>query len=175
MDERGRERQRGGVAWALADLDGLLARGVIDTPVYEALRRDYEARMRSLDGVEGAERADELPVAARAAPAATPQGAGTAPGDLAAADTAPLAEGEAAARGREVARGGGPPAAVARPADGEALRSDPPPAPPPAPAGVTGLWINLALFLGAFFVVMASLIFVRSSWRFLGAEARIAI
>ena len=44
-----RERQRAGVTWALADLEGLRARGIIGAETYNALRRDYESRLRWLD------------------------------------------------------------------------------------------------------------------------------
>src|SRR2546421_569815 len=55
-------------------------------------------------------------------------------------------------------------------------------APPPAPAMVreaggafADLWANLLLYLGAFFVVMAALIFVAYSWRSLGGTTKAAI
>src|SRR5205809_860268 len=58
-----------------------------------------------------------------------------------------------------------------------------PPAPPtPAPAmareaggGFADLWANLLLYLGAFFVVMAALIFVAYSWRSLAGTTKAAI
>src|ERR671933_922643 len=59
-----RERQRAGVAWALADLEGLRARGIIGAEPYNALRRDYESRLRWLDTPPGAVGA--VPVAAEA-------------------------------------------------------------------------------------------------------------
>src|SRR5438552_690385 len=59
MDEQGREWERAGLAWALADLAGLLDRGVIDAQAYEVLRRDYEARLRWLGATSEAARPDE--------------------------------------------------------------------------------------------------------------------
>ena len=55
-DEQERAEQCAGIAWALADLDGLRARGVIDQHSHALLRRDYEARLQGL-------RAAVLPVA----------------------------------------------------------------------------------------------------------------
>src|SRR4051794_8558928 len=190
MDEQGRERERVGLAWALADLAGLLDRGVIDTQAYEVLRRDYEARLRWLSTVGGMARPGEgsvqgaLPLggAESTTVATAPAGAMPAQHDGATLVQRTALEGEGAARSGVESLPGGrgtgvPIEPAARAIDGAGLRTDAPPAPlaVPVPGGVTGLWINLTLFLGAFFVVMASLIFVISSWRFLGAGARAAI
>jgi hypothetical protein len=159
-----RERQRAGVTWALADLDSLLARGVIDAHAYEALRRDYEARLRWLHDVAQPVAANlPLPVAAEMQEQAA---SGDTPSTV--ADTPPVA----VINVPETA----PPGVTATiPPGGD----EPPPAPPAMPrAGgdnVAELWINLLLFLGAFFVVMASLILVRYSGLVLSGGAKTAI
>jgi len=47
------ERERAGLDWALHDLDDLRARGTIDERTYEALRADYDARLRRVVPVAG--------------------------------------------------------------------------------------------------------------------------
>jgi hypothetical protein len=169
MDER--VRQRAGVSWALGDLEGLLARGVIDALTYDTLRRDYEQRLHALNDTFGVGPHAGEPTQG-ALPFTTPLLAAPAAGahDIAAravaADDISTPIGTAAA-----------PAGATIPVAAERLPNDPAAVePPPGRSGeVTGLWINLTLFLGAFFVVMASLIFVISSWRSLGAGAKAAI
>ncbi|MDP9371497.1 MAG: hypothetical protein M3Q65_03380, partial [Chloroflexota bacterium] len=48
-----RERQRAALRWALADLEGLLARGVLDARAADRLRRDWGERLRRLDALPG--------------------------------------------------------------------------------------------------------------------------
>lgn len=175
MDER--VRQRAGVSWALADLDGLLARGVIDERGYETLRRDYEARLHHLDAATVGAASGTLPTQSTL-PLATAHPSPSM-GELAQHQRMPapdhtLPQSPAApmlAAGGDLAGAVPPPAVAQRPAGGGQAA----PAAQPRSGAVTGLWINLTLFLGAFFVVMASLIFVISSWRLLGAGAKAAI
>ena len=148
------ERERTGLTWALHDLDDLRARGTIDERTYEILRADYDARLRRI-----------VPVASGAPTQ------GTLPLDLSRAASAPpmppLTPSPYAHEVQTAALAGTP----APPLDGAAA----PPAsalPNPAPGERTGLWINLTLFLGAFFVVIASLIFVGGAWQSLGAVAK---
>lgn len=162
QDDHEPERLRAGIAWALADLDGLLARGVIDQGAHAALRRDYDERL------------------GRLAPAAPGSGipAAVAP-DPDRPPPAPLASGQIVAPPPPL------PAADTSPADPVEATTVPPmppavqrPAPPvaaPREAGVSALWINLVLFLGAFFVVIAALIFVGTQWASIGAWAKAAI
>ena len=149
------ERERAGLTWALHDLDDLRARGTIDASTYEILRADYDARLRRV-----------VPV---------PSGAptqGTLPLDLTreAAQHAPPVAAASFARSPE---------AMAAPSNGSTqslapamAAAAPPRDPGPVPGERTGLWINLTLFLGAFFVVIASLIFVGGAWQSLGAAAK---
>jgi len=145
------EREHAGLDWALHDLDDLRARGTIDTRTYEALRADYDARLRRIvpapsgaptQGVLALDLTRE-PVhpAANLAPRASPAPVKAPVASLTAAIAAPPTSARAA---------------TSRPAPGER----------------TGLWINLTLFLGAFFVVIASLIFVGGAWQWLGAGAK---
>ena len=149
------ERERAGLTWALHDLDELRARGTIDQRTYEILRDDYDARLRLVVPVaSGAPAQGTLPLvltrepvqrAASARPAAPPprEVPHVVPvNGLTGVPTAPLV----------VAVGT--------------------PTPRAQPGERTGLWINLTLFLGAFFVVVASLIFVGSAWQSLGAGAK---
>ncbi len=175
MDERA--RQRAGVAWALADLEGLLARGVIDEQGYATLCHDYEARLHHLDAALGGAVPANMPV--QTALPLTNQHSAPGTGWQSLHTDNPAAP--------QPLQAGGDPLAVAA----ASSTATPPtlaplgeqrhiaaavPAAPSARSGeVTGLWINLTLFLGAFFIVMASLIFVISSWRFLGAGAKAAI
>jgi hypothetical protein len=157
------ERQRAGVTWALADLDRLLARGIIDARVYEALRRDYEARLRRLDSATQPVTGNiALPVIAEAHEQAPP--------------------GEATSTVAEAL----PVIVINVPEAASELgvtATLPPVQPPPAPSAaarsgggsIAELWINLLLFLGAFFVVMASLIFVRYSGLVFGGGAKTGI
>lgn len=141
------ERERAGLDWALHDLDDLRARGTIDERTYEALRADYDVRLRRVVPVAGGTPTQGIlpldlmrePVHHLASPLPVPSASPIE------AQVAPLAGAEAAA---------------------------PPPEPRPAPGERTGLWINLTLFLGAFFVVIASLIFVGGTWQSLGAGAK---
>lgn len=150
------ERDR--LVWALGELHDLLRRGIITDQVFAALQAEFQAR---LDGSR------------------TPAPAG-APGEPVAASPSSAASGLPAAPETP------PPVPVA--ADPGHL---PPPVVGPAPAAATPpaaprraarsgevsgpLWINLLLYLGAFFVVMAALIFVSYSWRSLGGLAKVAI
>lgn len=176
MDERERERQRAGVSWALGDLEGLLARGVISMATYEGVRRDYDARLRWLRGDAAGVESNAVPVRAALSSAEVVDAPGSA-----------LLLGNAGAASRSVRPAPALPSPTPPALPTVFLKSLAPVASDPAPGAValspaadtrpgggdvTGLWINLALFLGAFFVVMASLIFVRSSWSFLGAGAK---
>ncbi|HEY8597839.1 MAG TPA: hypothetical protein VIL85_05370 [Thermomicrobiales bacterium] len=174
MDERA--RQRAGVAWALADLEGLLARGVIDEQGYATLRRDYETRLQHLDvALSGAVLAN-MPVQAtlpltgqHGTPGTGWQGPRT---DIPAAHQPSLVSDAPLDVMPNLTAAMPITASFTEPGPSVASAS----VAPRARAGeVTGLWINLTLFLGAFFIVMASLIFVISSWRFLGAGAKAAI
>lgn len=149
------ERERAGLTWALHDLDDLRARGTIDARTYEVLRADYDARLRRVVPVAGGTPTQgTLPLDLTREPvhhAANPHPApSTVP---TAAQIVPLA------------------GAVARPPP-HPEDAAPRPAPRPVPGERTGLWINLTLFLGAFFVVIASLIFVGGTWQSLGAGAK---
>jgi hypothetical protein len=168
------DRQRAGIAWALADLEHLLARQVIGRHAYEAIRLDYEARLQSLD-TDGALPDTEMVVVARdpLRPPPAPRAMRRKPAEPAEADQsagdslAPLMPAYPPASGV-----GNAPVAEQQSSDGTV--------PPmgsvvPQPAGVTGLWINLLLFLGAFFVVIAALIFVGTQWETFGAEAKAGI
>ena len=149
------ERERAGLTWALHDLDDLRARGTIDARTYEILRDDYDARLRrTAPVVSGVPTQGTLPLgltheprppATNLAPVPTPHPIET-PG-------VPLS------------------GMMPSPTSGTAAQSAPA-APRPVPGGHTGLWINLTLFLGAFFVVIASLIFVGGAWQSLGAGAK---
>lgn len=174
MDER--VRQRVGVVWALDDLEGLLARGVIDEHGYATLRRDYEARLHQLDAalsgaiLSGVPTQATLPLAGQhRTPGTDRQSSPTVPpvlGQELTASTDPLTIDPLNAA-----------AAPAMPSPVlQELSADPSQPAIRARSGeVTGLWINLTLFLGAFFIVMASLIFVISSWQILGAGAKATI
>lgn len=163
--ERGRmdERERAGLLWTLADLDGLLARGVIDARAYESLRENYTARLRHLGPTPAGQPIQAaLPLgAAREATPATPPQDHEATGAVITGPAIPAISFAAAATA---------------PMAGQGEYFPPPrPAPRSAPGERTGLWINLTLFLGAFFVVIASLIFVRGAWQFLGVGAKALI
>lgn len=175
MDER--VRQRAGVAWALADLEGLLARGVIDEQGYATLRRDYEARLQHLDAaLSGAVLADR-PVQA-ALPFSgqhrTPGTGWQGPHTGSSAAHQPLAASDEPLIAAAASAAAAPPMVDPSVEHGYVAAAALP-APRVRSGEVTGLWINLTLFLGAFFIVMASLIFVISSWRLLGAGAKAAI
>ncbi len=147
MASADRERQQAALAWAIADLQGLRARGVIDERAYTALRQDYEQRLQQLTAPVVA---PEPPIPAEpviSPPAQAPPAA------------APLA----------------PPLPVPPNALFSASVAPIAPTSVEGSARSTNVVINLILFLGAFFVVMASLIFVISSWQILGVGAKAAI
>ena len=196
-----RERQRAGVAWALADLEGLRARGIIGAETYTALRRDYEARLRWLDASSGAASAAPVPAevttelsvtrpaeAQAAAPEAA-DGAGVDEGpepalDLAAAPPTggapepPPIESPALSPDAERLTYPVPAAAeetVGPDGAGAVAGAAPPPVAAAPGRGSSDLWINVLLYLGAFFVVIAALIFVAYSWRQLGGVAKTGI
>ena len=175
-----RERQRDTLLWALADLEGLLARGVIDVHAYRALRRDYEERLHQLGAVD-----DREPRGEHATLERPPEGAAsvppTPPGDAGSERTPPAREDRPAAA--TIPAGGGAghlPQPTGALGMGEAVSGV---ATPPVPgasrasgdARSAGLLINLTLVLGAFFVVMATLIFARYSGRLLGGIAKTGI
>lgn len=154
------DRERTGLLWALADLDRLLARGVIDAHAYEALHGNYTARLRHLvPATAGQPIQAALPLNTRPN-LVPPQGheMGTVIPTTAPAPPIPFAA--------EMVN----PVAEHAECPSPALTS-----PRSTPGERTGLWINLTLFLGAFFVVIASLIFVRGAWAFLGAAAKALI
>ncbi|HEX5503330.1 MAG TPA: hypothetical protein VFW96_11965 [Thermomicrobiales bacterium] len=174
-----RERQRAGLAWALADLDGLRARGVVDATVYAALRRDYEARLAWLDAplarTAAAEpaRANGVDTPAADAPPLPPPSWG---GELETGVVGAAAGGGAAtyvapdsAPEREAALHDTP--VISSPQDGGAGGAGATPA-RAAGGGFADAWVNILLYLGAFFVVMAAVIFVAYSWRSLGGPAK---
>jgi hypothetical protein len=150
------ERERAGLTWALHDLDDLRARGTIDAHTYEVLRADYDARLRKVvSATSGAPTQGTLPLDLTREP--VHQAAYVAPALLPALGEAPAAS-----------------LAVAMPSPSTGTAGVPPSlaAPRHAPGERTGLWINLTLFLGAFFVVIASLIFVGGAWQSLGARSK---
>ena len=174
MDERA--RQRAGIAWALADLDGLLARGVINEQEYITLRRDYEVRLHRLDAALSGAILSGVPVQAALPLTGQHSTPGTgrqrSPADIPGFGQGVTASGDP----RTMATLHPAAAPVMAPAVEQGPIAGPAQSAPRARSGeVTDLWINLTLFLGAFFIVMASLIFVISSWRFLGAGAKAAI
>jgi len=150
------ERERAALTWALHDLDDLRARGTIDSPTYDTLRADYDARLRRIVPVAGdapIQGTRPLDLTGGASPAAPPPVAAVIPAPPIGVLAAPLA---------------GPLASTSVGMEAVAPRS----APQPVRGERTGLWINLTLFLGAFFVVIASLIFVGGAWQSLGAGAK---
>ncbi len=168
-DQQERAEQRAGIAWALADLDGLRARGVIDQHSHALLRRDYEVRLQGLQaavlpivGVARTAYAD--PDRPPPAPAASGQQLGT-PIGVSGPVPHPELPGVVPPPGAVVAVGG---PQETQPAAQRAQVARP-------PADVTGLWINLLLFVGAFFVVIAALIFVASQWASIGAVAKASL
>lgn len=176
-----RERQRAGIAWALADLGGLRARGVIDAAVYAALRRDYEARLAWLDApvasAAAAEPAYANGVETPAPSAVVPDGPTTPPhaweGGVAAGEPAVTSAAAPHPAGAlEAVAGRGATAAGAPPQNWGTGGATPARA---AGGGFADVWINVLLYLGAFFVVSAAVIFVAYSWRSLGGPAKSAI
>lgn len=150
VDATEREGQRAGLAWALADLAGLRARGVIDAATHERLRRDYEARLRQLDAPPsppGVPAAPPGPVEREAPPPAPPAPPPTLPAGPAGAAAPAWAATET----------------VVAPDAAAPLSEGAPPALAGAGRGFADLWINITLCLGAFFFVIAALIFVRFS------------
>lgn len=158
------EIHRDRLHWVLAELDGLLARGIIAPEAYAALQGEYQARLRATD-----------PPARAGAPAVP-----TAPA------TPQPALPRAGANPPEAALAPAPPTPVTSPSSPDtaasrvSLPTGPPPSPAPFPVArasepAGALWVNLLLYLGAFFVVMAALIFVSYSWRSLGGLAKSAI
>lgn len=171
LSEQERERQREGLTWALVDLEHLLERQVIGRHAYEALRHDYEARLQLLQ-------APTMPAEAPAAvmprdpmrPPPAPRAAGRRPAEPAPADL--TATVPPSPQQHQIPDVGAASAAAQLIPDGAESSAS---FPTPQPAGVTGLWINLLLFLGAFFVVIAALIFVATQWEQIGAGAKAGI
>lgn len=158
-----RARQRAGLTWALVDLDGLLARGVIDATAYATLRHDYEARLRWLDAPP---------------PVPHPTVAPTAPAAESPSPTPPTIPPVRPTGSPPETAGPAAPGAFATPlpSAGHGGAAPPPDTARTTASGAAGtLWINLLLYLGAFFVVMAALIFVSYSWRVLGGVAKTVI
>jgi hypothetical protein len=150
------ERERAGLIWALHDLDDLLARGTIDARTHALLRADYDARLRRITpSAVGAPTQGLLPLDLTYESAWQATGS-PAPVPLRAPGGAPVPP---------------PPGVTATGPDG-AREAATPPARRAISGERTGLWINLTLFLGAFFVVIASLIFVGGAWQSLGAGAK---
>lgn len=150
------------LAWALDDLTDLLARGAIDGQTFARLRTDYHERLRRLTLADPAQVTS--PQLGQAAPATVPPAGGVTAARPPSSAGAVLQRPTPGVMGEEQVAAGGTGLA---------------PPPPPAavrPAEATGaLWVNLLLYLGAFFVVMAALIFVSYSWRSLGGMAKATI
>lgn len=157
-----RERQRDTLLWALTDLEGLLARGVIDAQTYRTLRRDYEGRLHQLGAVDDQEPGGPPPPSAPERPPASAAPFGP-PVDAGSESATPAGERR--------------PVAAAPPPVGVVATLPPPTGAPRARGDVRSAnpLINLTLVLGAFFVVMATLIFARYSGRLLGGIAKTGI
>lgn len=176
LDEQERERQRAGIAWALADLDSLLDRGVIARASYDALRGDYERRLYWLQ-VPAASPVPPLPVEAASAPiSVVPNPAPETPPIAAPqAEPHPVVEPSPIPAHQPAAAVANAASSVSDVAPGTPPMAATVPGGAPRPAGVTDLWVNLTLFLGAFFIVIAALILVGTQWGAISAGVKAAI